>query len=137
MRCPAKPSNAKRSAASESALAKPLAPEDVRSGDFVAVLHVVCEVPSYYWSDESFRLPHDELVRLQYIPDDAGAPLKVKSVCLPFVSVKNATGELKTLDLRRCRIARLDREYAKKARKASRNAHRMNGREPAAQAKDQ
>ena len=101
-----------------------MAPEDVRCGDFVAVLHVVCEVPSYFWSAESFRLPHDELVRIQHIPDDAGMPLKVKFICLPFVFAKNSAGERKTLDLRTCRLARLDRAYAKAAWKACRKAHR-------------
>ena len=124
MRCPAQKSARKRSANTDSALAKPLAPEDVRCGDFVAVLHVICEVPSYFWSVESFRLPHDELVRLQHIPDDAGLPLKVKSICLPFVFAKSSAGEQKTLDLRKCRLARLDREYSKIAWKAERKAKR-------------
>lgn len=123
MRCPAQKSTGKRSAYTNSALAKPLAPEDVRCGDFVAVLHVICEVPSYYWSAESFRLPHDELVRLQHIPDDAGVPLKVKSVCLPFVLAKSPAGERRTLDLRKCRLARVDRAFAKTAWKAYRKAH--------------
>ena len=122
MRCPAQKSARKRSVNTDSALAKPLAPEDVRCGDFVAVLHVICEVPSYFWSGDSFRLPHDELVRLKHIPDDAGQPLKVKSVCLPFVFAKNSAGERRTLDLRKCRLARLDRAYAKSAWKASRKA---------------
>lgn len=124
MRCPAPHTTRKRSANTESALAKPLAPEDVRCGDFVAVLHAICEVPSYFWTSESFRLPHNELVRIQHIPDDTGLPLKVKSVCLPFVFVKTPAGERKTLDLRRCRLARLDRKYAKTAWKAYRNAQR-------------
>jgi hypothetical protein len=124
MRCSQQPTSRKQFANTESALAKPLAPEDVRCGDFVAVLHVISEVPSYFWAGESFRLPHDELVRIQHIPDDAGLPLKVKSVCLPFVFVKNATGERKTLDLRRCKVARLDRTYAKTTWKACRKSQR-------------
>ena len=128
MRCPARQSAKKRSANTDSALAKPLAPEDVRCGDFVAVLHVTCEVPTYFWSGESFRLPHDELVRIQHIPDDAGIPLKVKSVCLPFVFVTSSAGERKALDLRKCRLARLDRAYAKTAWKACRKARRVPGK---------
>jgi hypothetical protein len=129
MRCSQQKTSRKQFANADSALAKPLAPEDVRCGDFVAVLHVISEVPSYYWCDESFRLPHDELVRIQHIPDDAGLPLKVRSVCLPFVFVKNAAAERKTLDLRRCRLARLDRDYATTAWKAYRKTHRKAKRE--------
>jgi hypothetical protein len=124
MRCSQRPSTDDQATNTDSALAKPLAPEDVRCGDFVAVLHVICEVPSYMWCDESFRLPHNELVRIQYIPEDSGQALKVKSVCLPFVSAKNSAGERKTLDLRKCRLARLDRRYAKTAWKAEQKAHR-------------
>lgn len=124
MRCSQHQSTAKRSVNTDSALAKPLAPEDVRHGDFVAVLHVTCEYPSFYWDADTTLLPHDELVRIQYIPDDAGQALKVKSVCLPFVFAKDSAGERKTLDMRKCRLARLDRTYAKTAWKAERKAKR-------------
>jgi hypothetical protein len=40
-------------------------------------------------------------------------PLKVFTICLPFVYAKTATGEVHTLDLRRHQVARLDREAAK------------------------
>lgn len=124
MRCSQHSTSDKQSANTDSALAKPLAPEDVRCGDYVAVLHLICEIPSYMWCDESFRLPHDELVRIQYIPEDAGQALKVKSVCLPFVFAQDSAGERKTLDMRKCRLARLDRHYAKTAWKADRKTKR-------------
>jgi hypothetical protein len=103
----------------DATLARPLAPEEVRAGDFVAVLHVTYELPSFYWCAESYRIPHNEPVRLQYLPDDAGTPLKVRAVCLPFVLVKMHDGQHRTLDLRKHRLARLDRRFAKIAWKGA------------------
>jgi hypothetical protein len=106
------------SAGASSTLAKPLAPEEVHPGDFVTVLYITYELPSFLWCADSFRIPHDEPVRLQFLPEDGGAPLKVRAVCLPFVLVKTSANQHRTLDLRKCRIARLDPEFAKTAWKA-------------------
>jgi len=105
-------------AAAEATLAKALAPEDIRTGDFVTPLHVVAEVPSYYWFSESWSLPADQPVRIRLTSPIDGLPLRVQSLCLPFVLVKQATGEGLTLDLRKYQLARLDRRYAKRAWKA-------------------
>jgi len=94
-------------------LAAIVAGEDVACGDFVALLNTTYEVPSYMWDAGPAMLPIDELVRLRMIPSDAGVPLKVFGVCLPFLYVKSSSGELKTLDLRRQQIVRLDRACAK------------------------
>jgi hypothetical protein len=45
-------------------------------------------------------------------------PMRVKSVCLPFVLTKCPAGEQSTIDLRKCQLARLDQGYAKRAWKA-------------------
>ena len=95
-----------------SALAKPLAPEDVRPGDFVAVLQVICELPSFFWAADASMVPVDQPIRIPFVPPSSGLALRVKSVCLPFVLVKSARGSQRTLDLRQCRIARLDPKYA-------------------------
>ena len=110
-------STARRSRGAEATLAKPLAPEDVRKGDFVGVLYVIYELPSFFWCAESFQIPHDEPVRLQLVPEP-GPPLKVQSVCVPFVFVKDPVGKQKMLDLRKCRLARLDRDFARTIWKA-------------------
>jgi hypothetical protein len=108
---------ATRSAA-EATLAKALAPEEIRVGDFVTPLHVVAEVPSYFWFTEAWNLPADEPVRIRLMSYSDGLPMKVKSICLPFVLVKQASGQGATLDLRKCQLARLDRDYAKRAWRA-------------------
>lgn len=100
-----------------TSVAKLLAPEDVRAGDYVAVLRVTYEVPSFYWCGEPALEDRSDLVRLRMLPDQPAMPLKVVAVCLPFVLVSSPTGEARTLDLRRHQIARLDRSFAKSARR--------------------
>jgi hypothetical protein len=112
------------SAAAEATLAKAIAPEDIRTGDFVTPLSVIAEVPSYYWRADAWSLPVDQPVRIRFTSSCDGLPLKVKSVCLPFVLLKQATGQPLTLDLRQCQLARLDRRYAKRAWKACKKARK-------------
>lgn len=123
----------KRSSAPPRAptLAKTLAPEDVLRGDYVTPLHTLCEVPSFYWSGDQWQRPREEPVRMQFMAPEAGVPLKVKRVCLPFVVVEHPLYGGQMIDLRRCRLARLDRAYAKSARKAMKKAHRL-GEDPLA-----
>jgi hypothetical protein len=108
----------KSTAAAKATLAKALAPEDIRQGDFVTPLYVIAEVPSYWWCAETWNLPLDEPVRIRFTPNCDGMPLRVKSVCLPFILVKNPTGERGTIDLRKCQLARLDEVHGKRAWKA-------------------
>jgi hypothetical protein len=101
------------SADAECTLAKPLAPEEIRPGDFVSMLHEIAELPSFFWCADATVLPANELIRIQYVPEGGGIPMKVKSVCLPFVLVKSPFGDQRTLDVRQCRLARLDGNYAR------------------------
>jgi hypothetical protein len=105
-------------AAGAATLARALPPEDIRRGDYVALLYEVFEYPSWFWCDDSALLPREEVVRIRYTPRDEAAPLKVRAVCLPFVLVREPSGRERTLDVRRVRLARLDREYAAAAWKA-------------------
>ena len=63
-------------------------------------------------------MPPDVPVRMRLVPRDECRPLKVKSVCLPYVLVKQPCGNTRTLDLRTCRLARLDGRFAKLAWRA-------------------
>ena len=87
--------------------------EDIARGDYVALLNETVEVPSYLWDSCGVSLPPQELVHLKLIPCDAGQPLKVIEVCLPFVYAKSANRETITIDIRRLQIVRLDRRCAK------------------------
>jgi hypothetical protein len=109
--------------AAGATLARALAPEDIRPGDYVSPLHLVCEAPSYWWRDENWNLPREEPVRIRYITNCDGAPLRVKSVCLPFVLVKQPGGKILSLDMRKCQFARLDANYARRAWKAFKKAN--------------
>lgn len=104
---------------SEGSLAKPLAPEEIRVGDYVSLLHVFYDVPSFFWCGDSALQRRDETVRICYLPETGGVPFKVKSICLPFVLVKKSDSTQQTLDVRKVRLARLDRDYAKVAWKVN------------------
>jgi hypothetical protein len=103
----------------EITISKPLAPEDISPGDYVTVLHVVCEYLNIF-SDCAFGQPPRPF-RVAWLPPDV-TPLKVVSICLPFVLVEDAKGASRTMDLRRHTLARLDEDFARKAMKRTRKA---------------
>ncbi|HEV8004320.1 MAG TPA: hypothetical protein VGP63_30935 [Planctomycetaceae bacterium] len=108
--------------------AKVLAPEDVRAGDYVALLHVVFELPSFLWCSGIGTIRPDEPVRIPFVPNNGGVPLRVRSICLPFILVKAPCGKLRNLDVRRYRLARLDRAHARAAWKARKKSRRKRER---------
>jgi hypothetical protein len=108
----------------ETLVARTLAAEDLRRGDFVSILHEILEYPSFYWSCDAQLWPPDELVRLTCPSSDGGTPLKVKAICLPFVFVKQPNGQHRALDVRRHRLVRLVRDYARPVWKALRQTHK-------------
>ena len=113
----------------QSNVAKPLAPEEIRPGEFVALLHEICELPSFLWCNDSAVLPANEPVRMRLVPEFGGMPLKVQAVCLPYVLVTLPRGSKQTLDVRRSQLARLSGPYGKaawKAHKRSRGKKRRN-----------
>ena len=94
-------------------LAATVSGEDLACGDFVAILSETVEAPSYLWAASDTSLSPYEMVRLRLIPIDAGQPLKVIAICLPFVYAKSPQGELTTLDVRQMQLVRLDRKCMK------------------------
>lgn len=104
-------------------LAASLAPEDIRCGDDVAVLNEMSEYPSFLWEDPA-AAPMDALVRVWWRPTEPGMPLRVKAVCLPFLFVKAASGETRSLDVRQVQLVRLSRRYARIVRKALKSQRR-------------
>jgi hypothetical protein len=101
-------------AARDVTLAKTLAPEDVRPGDYVAVLSEEYEYAKFAWCCDSSFTDGDNILRVRFKPRETTGPLRVIDACLPFVFVKEPKGEGRTLDLRMVRLARLDRSYAKR-----------------------
>jgi hypothetical protein len=91
-----------------------IAVEDIQPGDFITVYSEIIELPSYLWCCDTATNLKDELVRLRYLPRDAGEPYKVIATCLPFVYAKRTNGKPTSLDTRRHQLVRLDRAIGKK-----------------------
>ncbi len=91
-------------------MAATVAGEDIRRGDFLALLNVVSEWPTFFWDST----PTEDVMRLKIIPTDAGIPHKVRAVCLPFVYVKPPNGTMRTIDLRMAQVVRLDQTVARR-----------------------
>ena len=108
---------------SRSTLAASLAPEDVQCGDNVAVLNEMSEFASFLW-DETFSSSPEDVVRVWWRPQDAGMPLRVEAVCLPFVFVKAANGDARTLDIRQVQLVRLSPDYAQTVRRHMKSKRR-------------
>jgi hypothetical protein len=94
-----------------------VAPEDIRPGDFVAIFTITVEWPPFYFGDFN-----REIVRTVHMPCDAGKPLRVDAVCLPFILVIDHKDEPATIDLRRSRVVRLTPRYAEKVIKRFKKA---------------
>ena len=72
-------------------LAKSLAPEDVRAGDYVTVLHVVHELPSMIWCSDMSLIERDEIVRMQFMPENGGEP-SLRLRCIPGCHIESQIG---------------------------------------------
>jgi hypothetical protein len=107
-----------QSSKKSSTLAKPLAPEEIRCGDYVTPLEEIAEWPSFFWCDELYQQSREQPIRIRMRPSWGGVPLRVVQVCLPFVLVKQPCGSGRTLDVRKVRIARLAKRYARAAWKS-------------------
>ncbi|MFG0329459.1 MAG: hypothetical protein ACF8PN_06105 [Phycisphaerales bacterium] len=94
-------------------LARPLAPEDIRVGSFIAILHRVVLVPPWVWACHGLTPPSTALDPISMLwtpdPDEDAWPMWVEAVCLPFVVVTPASGgRLRWLDTRTVRLAEVD-----------------------------
>jgi hypothetical protein len=97
----------------QTPIAKPVAPEDLRPETYVSVMSITIEL---LWCDEGAPWSRPGLIRTTWLPGaDAGTPLRVVSICLPFVLVEQPTGAHQTLDVRRFRFAQLTGEFGRKA----------------------
>lgn len=96
----------------ESSVAATVAPEDLRRGDYVAVLSEIVQLPSFLWC-ETLPTARDEPVRVHHLPTENRVPLKIKAICLPFVFVKQPNSRFQTIDVRLTSLVRLEKSYAK------------------------
>jgi hypothetical protein len=95
-------------------LARALAPEDIRPGDYVALLHIMTEnEPSSAETDSI--LGRERAPFKLNVPWNAGMPARVVEVCLPYVLLKTARGKLRAIDIRRYRLARVSTRFGRRA----------------------
>ncbi len=94
---------------SGSGVSRPVAPEDLRPGDYVTALHVITEECAAPWERE----PGQPVVaRFACLPDKV-APALVLEVCLPFALVQTAEGKARVIDVRRYRLARVAETFGR------------------------
>lgn len=90
-------------------------PRGALPGDYVAVLHEIVEFPPITWTGAWLVPGSREAIRVQRCPCPTPGPLRVVSVCLPFVLMKDVNGKCRTFDVRLRTFARLGRRYGRKA----------------------
>lgn len=96
----------------QMSVAARIAGEDIVAGDYVTILSEVIEFPSFLWNCSNVSLPPDEPVRIRYLPQMAGVPHEVVTVCLPFVYAKFPSGHLLAFDVRQHDLVRLNHSNA-------------------------
>jgi hypothetical protein len=111
--------NANSSMTDTTSMSALVAPEDLRCGDYVAVLNEIVEFPTFLWS-LSVPGERDELVRIRFVPTGSGLPLRIKAICLPFVFVTSPLGQGQSIDVRQVQLVRLKEGYAKTVRRSLR-----------------
>jgi len=95
----------------EIEIARAVAPEDIRPGEYVIALQEVCETPSWFWGKENHDNP---LVRFTHLPHGNSEPAHVVEVCLPFVLVKTARGKRRVIDVRKYCLARIPEAFGRR-----------------------
>lgn len=97
--------------------ARPVAPDDLRAGSYVALLATIHEYLPLWRSDESWSGPM-KIERYEWLPDlddNECDVCRIVGVCTPYVLVKRPCGAHKTLDVRQCRLALLPDHFGRKA----------------------
>ncbi len=108
-----------RPRARDSQLVRSVAAEDLRAGDYVVLLEQMFEYPSYLWCGDAQLESRDQPVRITWMMR-GGRPMRIESICLPFLLVKPIGDEHEVLDVRSCRLARPTADYVHAVRQARR-----------------
>jgi hypothetical protein len=93
----------------EMLTARAVAPEDVRRGDYLTVLHQISELLPF-WQTHSWD---GTVVRVQHLPSRAAVPVQVVDVCLPLILVRSPRGKAGLVDVRRYRLARVPESFGR------------------------
>ncbi len=101
-----------------------LAPEDIAIDQWVAVHTMTAEFYPCWAIESPSDIDRIRMVRFDYAPDDAGQPLRVIDVCLPYVFVKSVNGAARVLDLRSVTLVAVSPRFARAVRKCARESTR-------------
>lgn len=97
--------------ATQTLTTRQIAPDDMKIGDYVAITHEYCEFIDRYASERHQQLTLQRVETL-YEDEDAGTPLLVMRICLPFVLVRKPDKQYVSVDIRRFKLVKLDDHYA-------------------------
>jgi hypothetical protein len=104
----------------DAGMARAVAAEDLRAGDYIYVLGELLEVMPCLLDREAWTTP--ETVKLMVLPYSGKEPMKVVEVCLPVLLVKDKSGKCETIDARLFRFARLPDRFGRKVFKRLRKS---------------
>ena len=115
----------------ESNIARTVAPEDIRPGAYVTILHVIDEFLPLVFDSNDASWRSVQPFRVRWLPYGDQSPMKVKSVCLPFVFVMLPDGAHRTLDVRRHQLAEVARDYGRSVFEAARDRRKRRAKKQA------
>ncbi len=96
---------------SEARMTRPVAPEDLRPGDYVAALQVVSE---RVWPLFSLDEKPPRLVHVVHWPRHNWQPMRVEEICLPFVLLETPRGKHCVIDVRQYRLGRVSESFGRR-----------------------
>ncbi len=95
----------------ENNLTRPIAPEDLRVGDYVGVLTYVLQSEPCCPDDWMFGRVVEAARTPVYLPTPVVG--RVRALCLPFVLVRSPSKGRRLLDVRLVTFGRLDAEFGR------------------------
>lgn len=104
-----------------SNIARTVAPEDIAPGAYVTILHVIDEFLPLVLDSNDASWRSVQPLRVRWLPCGEHAPMKVKSVCLPFVFARLPDGRHRTLDVRQHQLAEVSDAYGRSVFDAARD----------------
>jgi len=90
-------------------VARQVRPDDIRVGDYVAVLCETYEWPVFFCGTDFGPTSQ----RATMIPNATEDPVRIEAVCVPFVFVVDPGGERRVIDMRRVRLARVAKRFGR------------------------
>lgn len=95
----------------ETQTARPVAPEDLRPGDYVAALQIVSE---RVWPMFGLDEKPPRLIHVVHWPRHNWQPMRVEELCLPFVLLATPRGKHCVIDVRQYRLGRVSASFGRR-----------------------